>query len=75
MNSDFDLQWHKILALAMYKMGVDELEIPASLIEEYVQKYGHGATVVADVRGGDRMRLKLTTAQGAAKIRREAEAN
>ena len=72
---DFDLQWHKILALVMFKLGIDEVEIEAPMIEEYVNKWGRGAVVVVDTRGGDVMRLRLATAEGAAKIQREAKAN
>ena len=63
-------EWHKLTAMVMHKQGLSSIQITVADIESLVEKYGDGAGVVADARGGGLV-LRLVTAEEADRIARE----
>lgn len=68
---DLDGQWHKILAIVMKKLSITHIEITCEEIDRIASELGDAA-VLADVRGGDVLRLDLMSRAQAEKIQREA---
>lgn len=58
---EVEQQWHKLCAIALFKMGVTELVITPSDLDLFI---GSGrANIVVDTRGGVNLTLRLVSDQ------------
>lgn len=63
-------QWHKILAITLFKLGRPEIVITSSDIEEFSKALGPDAAVAVHPRG-DVMRVFLVNGAEAARLARK----
>ena len=70
--SDLENQWHKLCTLVIWKYKLDRVELTVEDFRQFERENGSTKVLLADVRGGQKIRLTIMEEAQALKIAREA---
>jgi hypothetical protein len=69
---DLEMQWHKLCTLLIWKYEIEHAELTVADMQRFERENGTTKVLLADARGGEKIRFTIMELAEAEKLAREA---